>query len=405
MSWKFIVWVIAISVGCTSASYTMLVPFLPMYLIEIGVKAEDAAMWSGAVFSVSFLVAAIMAPIWGKMADKKGKRLMALRAGICLGTVYLLGSLVSSPQQLLGMRILQGFANGFFPACMTIVSSIVPREHLGSSLGIVQTGQIIGTVMGPLVGGSLAHVVGMRWSFVLSGLVLFAITAVVAAFVKEPKRVVDARPASSILEDMKDAMHNRLLVEMLVLSFTIQVANLILQPVISLYVAELQGSMEGVMLTSGVIFSLGGIAGALSTTFWGHFGQRRGYFTAMVYAFCGAGVFIFLQYFPSTVAGFGVLQFLFGLFFVGANPAVSATLVNCTSPSFRGRVFGLQTTASQSGSMVGPLIGGFISTMFGIKYVFLVTGPLLFLLGIYLYYRHIARKKKTDAKISASLHR
>lgn len=393
MNWKVNLWVISISVACTSASYTMIIPFLPMYLLEIGVSESEVAMWSGAVFSVSFLVGAVMAPYWGKLADKKGKRLMAIRAGVCLGLVYFLGSLVTSPQQLFLVRILQGFANGFFPACLAIVSSSAPREQLGFSLGLVQTGQIIGSVLGPLLGGSLAHVIGMRWSFVFAAIVLLVVTAVVAVLVKEPEREVSAVVAGSILDDLKHSLKNRLLVEMLLLSFIVQISNMVLQPVISLYIAQLQGNMEGVMLTAGIIFSLGGIAGAFSTTFWGRIGQRQGYYKVMVWAFCGAGLFNFLQYFPPTVIGFGVLQFLFGLFFVGANPALSATMVNCTEASFRGRVFGLATTANQSGAMIGPLLGGWISMAFGIQYVFLFTGPLLFSLGILLFYRHVATRK------------
>jgi len=402
MNWKRNLFVLGFSVACTSASYTMLIPFLPMYLLEIGVGESDVAMWSGVVFSVTFLVAAIMAPIWGKMADKKGKRPMLIRAGFCLGLVYLLGAFVTSPQQLFVVRVLQGFANGFLPASLAIVSTSVPQNKLGYSLGVIQTGQIIGTVLGPLLGGAIAHVVGMRSSFILAGILLFLITLFVAFLVKEPEHVerVDTKQADEgILDDLKYAYHNRRLVEMLALSFIISFANMVIQPVISLYIAQLQGSMDGVMLTSGIVFSLGGIAGALSTTFWGSFGQRRGYFFVMVLAFCGAGIFNFLQYFPATVIGFGIFQFLFGLFFVGANPAVSATLVKSTNADFRGRVFGLATAANQSGAMVGPLVGSFISTVIGIQYVFLFTGPMLFLIGLVVYYHYIGHQHKVHHHI------
>ena len=179
---------------------------------------------------------------------------------------------------------------------------------------------------------------------------------------------------------------------MLGLAFVISFANMVLQPVITLYIAQIQGSFDDIMLTSGFVFSLGGIAGAISTTFWGTFGQRKGYFLVLLMAFCGAGVFNFLQYFPVTVTGFAVLQFFFGLFFVGANPAVSAMLVKSTDPDFRGRAFGLMTTANQSGATVGPLVGSLISTMLGIRFVFLFTGPLLVLLGLFVYTRHLGRK-------------
>lgn len=394
MNWRINLWVLCASVVLTSASYTMIVPFLPVYLLELGVSEQDVAMWSGAVFSISFLVGAIMAPIWGKFADKNGKRLMAIRAGLGLAIVYFLGGIVTGPAQLLGVRILQGFANGFLPASLAIISSSAPKEQLGFSLGIIQTGQIIGGVLGPLLGGSLAHIFGMRASFFVAGVCLLFVTVVVVFLVKEPAQVEDRHAGSSILEDIKHAAKNSLLVEMLGLTLLIQLAMMILQPVMTLYIAELQGNMEGVVLTSGIIFSLGGIAGAVSTPFWGRYGQRSGYFKAMALAFGGAGIFNFLQFFPATVVGFGVLQFLVGTFIVGVNPSISATIVNCTDPSFRGRVFGFATTAYQIGAMIGPLLGGAIAASMGIQYVFIFTGLLLFGISLIVFYRYIYKHKR-----------
>ena len=78
-----------------SASYTMLVPFLPMYLIqELNVAQDEVNLWSGIIFAISFAISGIMAPIWGAMADKKSRKLMAVRAAICLSITYVLGGLV-----------------------------------------------------------------------------------------------------------------------------------------------------------------------------------------------------------------------------------------------------------------------------------------------------------------------
>jgi len=395
VNWRINLWVLCASVVLTSASYTMIVPFLPVYLLELGVSEQDVAMWSGAVFSISFLVGAIMAPIWGKFADKNGKRLMAIRAGLGLAIVYFLGGIVTDPAQLLGVRILQGFANGFLPASLAIISSSAPKEQLGFSLGIIQTGQIIGGVLGPLLGGSLAHVFGMRASFFVAGVCLLLVTIVVVFLVKEPAQVEDRHAGSSMLEDIKHAAKNSLLVEMMGLTLLIQLAMMILQPVMTLYIAQLQGDMEGVVLTAGIIFSLGGIAGAVSTPFWGRYGQRSGYFKAMALAFGGAGIFNFLQFFPATVVGFGALQFLVGIFIVGVNPSISATIVNCTEASFRGRVFGFATTAYQIGAMIGPLLGGVIAASMGIQYVFIFTGLLLFTVSLIVFYRYIYKQKRT----------
>ncbi len=396
-NWKRNVFILAFANACTAASYTMLIPFLPLYLLDLGVDQEHVTLYSGAVFSITFFIAAIMAPIWGKIADQRGKKPMAIRACIGLTIAYMLGGIVTSPAELFGMRILQGFANGFLPVSLAITSMSAPKEKLGYALGIVQTGQIIGGVLGPLTGGIISSLVGMRASFFLAGTFLFIVTLLVAFAVDEPFVPASDTPktamqTTSVWRDLQYAATNRPLLLMLGLSFIISMANMILQPVISLYVAQLQHSMTNVEFTSGLVFSLGGIAGVLTTTFWGTYGQKHGYFRVMAIAFSGAGFFSLLQYFPESIGGFAALQFLFGLFFVGANPAVSAMMVNLTPADFRARVFGLATTASQSGAMVGPLIGSLISAALGIHDVFLFTGPFMLLLGFAIWYHWIRKK-------------
>lgn len=394
-NWRKNVYVLAFASSCTAASYTMLVPFLPLYLLELGAPENRVALYSGAVFSVAFLVAAIMAPVWGKMADQRGKKLMAVRACAGLTIAYFLGGIVTTPLQLFGMRVVQGFANGFLPMVLAIASASAPSNRLGYALGIAQTGQIIGGVLGPLIGGVIAELIGMRLSFFVASGFLLLVTLLVLLVVKEPPASASARETkadSSIIEDFRYALSNRHIMGMLILSFVISLGNMVLQPVISLYVAALQHSMENVVFTSGLVFSLGGIAGAISTAPWGNFGQRHGYFRVMAMSFLGAGIFNFLQYFPTTISGFAICQFFFGLFFVGANPAVSAILVKSSPDNFRGRVFGLATTANQSGAMVGPLVGSLISTYFGIRDVFLITGPVLFCIGLWLWQKRERRR-------------
>ena len=150
-----------------SASYTMLIPFLPMYLVrELGVSQSEVTMWSGVVFSVTFLIGGIMAPVWGKMADTHGKKPMAIRSGLGLALSYLLGGMVTSPEQMVGVRVLQGFAAGLWSVCLAIATSSVPVGKLGMSLGILQSGLTAGNVIGPLIGGVLASMFGMRTSFI-----------------------------------------------------------------------------------------------------------------------------------------------------------------------------------------------------------------------------------------------
>lgn len=390
-NWQRNTWLMAFCVLCTSASYTMLIPFLPLYLIELGTPEADVPFWSSAVFSITFCIAAIMAPIWGRIADRYGRKKMAVRACIGLTLSYAVGGLVTSPEGLFGMRVLQGFANGFIAAVLAITAAIAPRQQLGVAIGTIQTGQITGSVMGPLIGGVLAHLVGMRTSFFVAAGFLALATLLVVVFLDTPPAPTQSEKASAaeggLLADFHYAWQNKALLVMLLLCAVVNMANMVLQPVISLYVAQLQGTMENVALNSGIVFSLGGIAGALSTRFWGRFGQTRGYYRAMSLAFLGSGACLFLQYFPTELYGFAALQFAFGLMMAGTMPAINAVMVEVTPADFHGRVFGLTSSANQTGAMLGPIIGGLLSTALGIRPIFLVTGTLLLLLGTVLWQR------------------
>lgn len=384
LEWRKNLWVLAFGVMTASSSYTMVIPFLPVYLLDLGVDSGQVNMWSGIVFSVTFFISALMAPYWGRCADRTGRRRMIMRAGFSLAVVYFLGALVRTPVELLIMRILQGFANGFVPASMAIVASSVPADRLGASLGFMQTALLIGSIMGPLAGGVLSHLFGMRLSFVISAFAILAGTIMVRALVKEPANVQRVSE-SSITEDFKLALGNHSLVRMLLLLFIVQVATMILQPLMALYVAELQGSWDGAVLASGIIYSLAGVAGAISAPLWGWLGQSRGFLKILVIGFLGAGLFVLGQFMVADLYGFSLLQFMFGLFIVGVYPAINTIAVSSNEPDFQGRIFGLTTTANQLGSMVGPLLGGVVSSWLGIRPVFLLSGTLLVTVGLVVY--------------------
>ena len=150
MNWKIVLAILACNILFMSASYTMLIPFLPMYLTqELGVDASSVNLWSGIVFSSTFVVSAVMAPIWGRMADTKGKRLMAIRASLLLAVSYFLGGIVTSPEQLTLMRIFQGFAAGLWPMDLAIMTLYAPPSKLGLCLGVMQGIMTAGGVIGP----------------------------------------------------------------------------------------------------------------------------------------------------------------------------------------------------------------------------------------------------------------
>ncbi|MCB5703393.1 MFS transporter [Megasphaera elsdenii] len=384
MNWKFCLAILTCNVVFMSSSYTMLIPFLPMYLTrELGVDAASVNIWSGVVFSSTFLVSAVMAPIWGRMADRRGKRLMAIRASLLLSISYFLGGIVTSPLQLTFMRMFQGFASGLWPMELAIMTIYAPPKKLGICLGIMQGALTAGGIIGPLFGGILAEVFGMRMSFFLAAAALFLNFIVLVFFIKEPPTDTATGTDSPDAEGDKISLWKIPVIRlMLVSAALVQVVILIVQPILTTYISHLAGNLDNLVFISGLIFSLGGFSSAITAPLWGRFGQHHGFVKALRLSLVLAGIFFFVQAIPNTLYAFAASQFAIGLFFSGIYPSINAILAEKTSANIKGRVFGLMFSAQQVGAMGGPILGGVIATFLGMKYVFLAAGALLLVISI-----------------------
>ncbi|MBD3922507.1 MFS transporter [Paenibacillus sp. PR3] len=385
-SWQRQMWILWAGVLLCSSSYTMVIPLLPLFLPELGVSDSSLYWWAGVVQSSAFLVGAVMAPLWGALADKYGKRKMIIRAGLSLAVVYAMISLVHNPWELVGIRLLHGLVGGFVPASMAIVASIAPEERMGWSLGMMQAASMSGGIMGPLIGGLLSHAFGQRLSFVVAGSFILLATLAVVFFVHEGKAppkvaISPTQPKTTARSDYWSVLHNRQLLNLLLLLLLFQLSYNMVQPLLTLHIADLQGGVKDVAATAGFVLSLIGIAGILASPQWGKIGEQRGYMRVLIFCLIASGCVISLQYFVHTLWLFTVVQFVFGLFLAGIVPVVNTLVVRSTDLTFRGRSFGLTTSANQTGSLLGPLIGGGLGKFVGIEWLFVMTGTLLVAAG------------------------
>lgn len=382
--WKVTLVILSLSSILMSLSYTMLIPFLPMYLIEeLGVDVSRANFWSGLVFSVSFLISGVMAPIWGAMADKRSRKLMALRAAVLLAISYTLGGVVQNEWQLLAMRCFQGFASGLWPACLAILACTVPRDKVGFSLGIMQGAMTAGGVLGPFFGGVLAGMLSMRMTFFIGGGALFVITLLIAFFIREPPRKTQA--SSSQKREKTNLLKIPVIQRMLLCAGVVQLTILLQQPIMPMYIGELQGSMDRIVFLTGVVFSVVGISGVIASPLWGIIGQKWGYRPTLYTTLIGTSIFGMIQAIPDTLVPFTTWRFIGGLMFAGIFPAINAVLTMSTAPEDRGRIFGLSYAAQQVGSVIGPVMGGAMAMYFPLKSVIFVGGFILLPLALFLW--------------------
>ena len=391
--WKITLVVLSLSSVLMSLSYTMLIPFLPMYLInELGVDQSRVNLWSGIVFSASFLISGVMAPVWGAMADKHSRKLMALRAAVLLAVSYGLGGIVQNEWQLLAMRCFQGFASGLWPACLAIMASFAPRDRLGFCMGTLQGAMTAGGVLGPFFGGVLAEFFSMRTTFFVGGAALVVIALLILVLIKEPNRREKKAVAAKV--EKRNLLRIPVVQRMLLCAGIVQLTILVQQPILLLYIGELQGSADKLVLVTGLVFSVVGISGVIASPIWGVLGQKWGYRPALYSALFGTAVFGMIQALPDTLIPFGIWRFIGGLTFAGIFPAINAVLTMSTEPEDRGRIFGLSYSAQQIGSVVGPLVGGGMAMYMPLWTVVFFSGFILLPLVIFLY---LCRPKQEES--------
>lgn len=151
-------------------------PFLPVYIEQLGTAKSQVELFSGLAISVTAFSAAIVSPLWGSLADRKGRRLMMIRAAA--GMTITMGSLafVTNVYWLLIMRFMTGVLSGYIPNATALIASQVPKQKSGWALGTLATGAVAGNLIGPLIGGMLAQWFGLRNVFIITGIILLICT-------------------------------------------------------------------------------------------------------------------------------------------------------------------------------------------------------------------------------------
>lgn len=398
--WRKNLYVLWVGTFIAGMSFSLVMPFLPQLLEEVGV-GENLAFWSGIAFSVSFIVSAIMAPIWGSLADKYGRKVMIIRSGFGMALVYLLMSFATNLWQVIALRMLNGFVSGFIPASTALMACSTPDENLGPSLGILQTGGAFGNIMGPLLGGVLSYYLGIQQTLLLAAATLTFATAIVIFGVKEIA-AKDKSKKTDFVADFKTVWANHTLLLMLFTVLLFQSSVSFIQPILPLYVQAIFGEGDASIVT-GIIFSLVGIATVLAAPVWGKRGQQRGYKSIIMLGLLGSGAFALLHALTANLWLLGALRFFFGIFLAALMPGSNAVIARTVGPEFRGRAFGFSSSAAQLGFFIGPLAGGVIGEFLGLNMVFVFTAVLLFGTAAFLRNKSLATSPPSVADVKKAM--
>ncbi|HYF92831.1 MAG TPA: MFS transporter [Symbiobacteriaceae bacterium] len=376
-SWQrdlYILW------GCNfvlQLGFSLIMPFLPLYLEELNVQGPAVDLWSGVIFSANFVVMAIFSPIWGALSDRTGRKPMMLRSAFGMGLVVWLMGLVTSVYQLVGLRLLQGVAAGFIAATMAYIAGIVPRDRSGYALGLLGNGATAGTILGPLLGGVLSRWIGYRPIFFLTSLSCLVAGAVVYFTIREEFTPVARQQREGLISDFRLVARYPVVLAMTVVLFMNTFSILTAEPVLARFLRDLDAPLEWVSFLSGVVFSMTGAANLLVAPMSGKLSDRFGSRRLLVVCLGGAALLYVAQGFATATWQMVILRFVLGIFTGGLMPAAGGLIARTAPRDLQGRIFGLTNSAIFLGNTVGPLVGGAVAAQFGLRAVFPVTGALL----------------------------
>jgi DHA1 family multidrug resistance protein-like MFS transporter len=361
--------------------FTLVMPFLPLYFRQLGVTdVGEIALWSGVSLGITPLITAFMAPLWGRLADRVGRKIMIERSLASFIVVMSAMAFVTAPWHVLALRAIQGLFAGYGALALTMAADAAPREKMAFAIGTVQTAQRIGPALGPVIGGMVAALVGLRQAFLVTSIFYVVALALVFVMYKEPAHHTQADAQRPRRVSFRSVLAFENFVLLIVVVFALTFVDRSLGPVLPLYIAELGLPIDDIPLVSGVVFSIAAGAGAignhLSRIFLG-LTSTRGVIAGAA-AFGATGMLLYV--FAGGTALLMVGALILGLALGGASTAAYTAAGAIIPAQSRGAGFGLLSTGSLVGLASSPIICGLLGTL-SLRAVFVLDTVILVLLA------------------------
>ena len=377
--WQRNVWALSLSVFIAFVGFQFFSPFLPLYVQELGVTDPAAvALWSGVLAAVTPTVSGFLAPLFGRLADRFGRKMMLIRSLAGFTVIIAAMGLVTSVQQLFAARFLQGLFAGFTPMAMAVASVSAPREKVASAIARVQGAQLLSVAVGPAIGGFAATHLGIRPAFYVTA-ALCAVSLVALVFLFQEQRAAPAGEAAARRRStpFREFLSQPHFVPVMGLLVIAQFIDRGLALVIPLQVAHMPGVAAPAM-TSGIIISAAAVGATLSASL-----------AARLVAVMPAGQLLFLQLlaggiFCGAMALAGgwvsllVLRVLVAVCLGGALTLAYALGGMIVPAEARGAAFGWLALGVQIGTAASPLLTGALAAA-SLPAAYLLDGGLAWL--------------------------
>ena len=385
-TWKRTVYISLVCVFCTAFGVRQLAPILPLYFHDLGVQTPEAmSLWSGLATGATYIIDCLAAPFWGRVADKKGRKITLIRSSFGMALCNVLIAFQTTPEGVVLIRLVQGLVSGFYSASITLIASESPIERTGWALGLLASANLAGSLIGPLLGGYIADTVGIRNDFIIVG-ALMGLAGVLATIFIHENYVPQPNPEKLSIRKLKEQIPEfNSIVALCVASFIYAICIMSLQPVISVYIKGIVPSdTENLAFIAGAVFSAMGIAQLMSSSPLGKLVDKIGPRKVLVVSLIYVGILNIPQAYVSDVYQLAIIRFLQGFGLGGMLPALNTYLSSKTPREFTGQVFSYNQSCLFFGYFLGSVGGASLMAWLGFTTLFWVSGGLFIISALWI---------------------
>ncbi len=373
-AWRRNLYVVFVVQLLSTAGFSLVFPFLPLYVNELGVASGgNIEFWAGLVFSSQAITMMIASPIWGSLSDRHGRKIMLERATIGGAILLALMGFAQNAEQLVVLRAIQGCVSGVISAANALVAGSTPRQHSGEAMGLLQTSRWVGVSIGPILGGVLGDAFGFRESFWITAVLLGLAGIAAVIWVEEDFKPAPRHQQASFWSSYRSLISAPGMLGLYTLTFLRSLGATITVPITSLFVVSLLGTEQGAATMTGFVQGATAFTSAIAASWLGRLGDQRGHNRILIISAIAAGFFYIPQALATSAWHLVFFQALAGIAVGGLMPATAA-LMNLWAPAGNhGATYGLDNSIQASARAVAPMIGAAIALWFGMRGVFAGT--------------------------------
>lgn len=376
---------ITLWLGCliTGMGYSMTMPFISLFISDIGNYSKfEVNLYSGLAFAMTFIAQAIISPYWGNLADRKGRKLMCMRASGVMALTIALTGLAPNAIYIVIMRFIQGTFSGYVNNATALIAGETPHQRSGWVMSQMMTATTAGTLAGPLIGGALSSFFGnwlggawgYRIPFFITGFLMLIVFLGTTFLVHENFTPISRKQMQPMAEIFKHLPNAKLIVVMFITTMLVQSSGMSIDPIVSLYVKQMMHGQGNIALIAGIVAATPGLGTLVAASKIGHRMDEIGPLRVLRAGLIIAAILFIPMAITNSPWLLAFLRFLLGIASAGMLPAAQTILTLDTPAKSFGRIFSYNQSFQALGSVLGSLLGSLISGLSSFSMVFWITG-------------------------------